>query len=35
MMQIQSHLKRAGLSIPVRHPVELLLPAPPGQAASQ
>ena len=27
MMQIQSHLRRAGSSIAVMHPVELLLPA--------
>ena len=26
MMQIDSHLRRSGHSVPVRHPIELLLP---------
>jgi hypothetical protein len=29
MMQIRSHLRRAGSAIEVLHPVELLLPPPP------
>jgi glycolate oxidase iron-sulfur subunit len=38
MMQIASHLHRAGITIPVLHPVELLLPdrsGPPGAGSSE